>query len=102
MKLFRVVVSFFTCFMCMFLSNSVSASDNSSLPNIIIIFADDMGYGDVSGLNPLARTQTPAIDNLIGEGITFTEAHASASVCTPSRYGLLTGRYAFRTEDVKK
>ena len=69
-----------------------------SKPNIIIIFADDMGYGDVSGLNPFARTQTPAIDKLIGEGITFTEAHASASVCTPSRYGLLTGRYAFRSD----
>ncbi|MFW5756210.1 MAG: sulfatase-like hydrolase/transferase, partial [Tangfeifania sp.] len=68
-------------------------------PNIVIIFADDMGYGDVSGLNTSARTQTPAIDKLIGEGITFTEAHASASVCTPSRYGLLTGRYAFRSED---
>lgn len=67
-------------------------------PNIIFIFADDMGYGDVSGLNPDARTRTPAIDKLIGEGITFTEAHASASVCTPSRYGLLTGRYAFRSE----
>lgn len=71
----------------------------NTYPNIIIIFADDMGYGDVSGLNPFARTQTPAIDQLIGEGITFTEAHASASVCTPSRYGLLTGRYAFRSED---
>ncbi|MGC9354773.1 MAG: sulfatase family protein, partial [Mariniphaga sp.] len=71
-------------------------------PNIVFIFADDMGYGDVSGLNPLARTQTPAIDKLIGEGITFTEAHASASVCTPSRYGLLTGRYAFRSKDAAR
>lgn len=71
-------------------------------PNIVIVFADDMGYGDVSGLNPLARTQTPAIDKLIGEGITFTEAHASASVCTPSRYGLLTGRYAFRSKDAAR
>ncbi|MDO8951518.1 MAG: arylsulfatase [Draconibacterium sp.] len=68
-------------------------------PNIVFIFADDMGYGDVSGLNPFARTKTPAIDKLVGTGITFTEAHASASVCTPSRYGLLTGRYAFRSKD---
>jgi arylsulfatase A len=67
-------------------------------PNIVIIFADDMGYGDVSGLNPDARTQTPAIDKLIGEGLIFNKAHASASVCTPSRYGLLTGRYAFRSQ----
>jgi alpha-L-fucosidase 2 len=73
--------------------NSQSEKDFPELiiPNIIFIFADDMGYGDVSGLNPLARTQTPAIDQLIGEGITFTEAHASASVCTPS-----TVRVAYR------
>ncbi|MDP2160791.1 MAG: sulfatase-like hydrolase/transferase, partial [Flavobacterium sp.] len=68
-------------------------------PNIVFVFADDMGYGDVIGLNPFARTKTPAIDKLVGNGITFTEAHASASVCTPSRYGLLTGRYAFRSKD---
>jgi len=68
-------------------------------PNIVFVFADDMGYGDVSALNPLARTKTPSIDKLVGNGITFTEAHASASVCTPSRYGLLTGRYAFRSKD---
>ncbi|WPP49154.1 sulfatase family protein [Catalinimonas niigatensis] len=67
-------------------------------PNVIIIFADDMGYGDVSCLNPEARTYTPHIDNLVRKGITFSNAHASASVCTPSRYGLLTGRYAWRSE----
>ncbi len=67
-------------------------------PNIIVILADDMGYGDVSCLNPEARTYTPAIDNLAQNGIIFTNAHASASVCTPSRYGILTGRYAFRSE----
>ncbi|MFP4621841.1 MAG: sulfatase family protein [Bacteroidales bacterium] len=70
----------------------------NEFPNIVIIFADDMGYGDVSGLNPEAKTYTPAIDGLIEEGLTFTEAHASASVSTPSRYGLLTGRYAFRNK----
>ncbi len=68
------------------------------LPNIVIVFADDMGYGDVSGLNPEAKTYTPAIDELIDNGLAFTEAHANASVCTPSRYGLLTGRYAFRNK----
>jgi arylsulfatase A len=77
---------------------SDSANDISSKPNIVFIFADDMGYGDVSALNPAARTLTPTIDKLVSEGIAFTEAHASASVCTPSRYGLLTGRYAFRSE----
>lgn len=93
--LIRIILLFTTAFSC-------SPSFAREKPNIIIILADDMGYGDVSGLNPLARTQTPAIDKLIGEGITFTEAHASASVCTPSRYGLLTGRYAFRSKDAAR
>lgn len=66
-------------------------------PNIVIIFADDMGYGDVHSLNSLSRIKTPAIDALVAQGITFTNAHASASVCTPSRFGLLMGEYAFRT-----
>lgn len=69
-----------------------------ALPNVIIILADDMGYGDVSGLNPQAKTYTPYLDFLLAHGLSFTQAHASASVCTPSRYGLLTGRYAFRSE----
>lgn len=73
----------------------VSASKS---PNIIIIFADDMGYGDVSALNPDSRIQTPNLDKLVQEGISFTNAHSSASVCTPSRYGLLTGRYAYRSK----
>jgi len=71
-------------------------SKETVLPNIVLIFADDLGYGDVSFLNPEAKLSTPAIDRLAKEGILFTEAHASGSVCTPSRYGLLTGRYAFR------
>jgi len=66
-------------------------------PNIVFIFADDMGYGDISGLNSQSKIQTPALDQLIQDGLVFTNAHASASVCTPSRYGLLTGRYAFRS-----
>ncbi|WP_162418706.1 sulfatase family protein [Cyclobacterium roseum] len=65
--------------------------------NIVIIFADDMGYGDIKGLNPLSKIETPALDEMVAEGITFSNAHASASVCTPSRFGLLTGEYAFRT-----
>lgn len=75
-----------------------TSAQEAPRPNVVIIFADDMGYGDISGLNPDARTQTRNIDHLIDNGISFSEAHASASVCTPSRYGLLTGRYAFREE----
>lgn len=66
-------------------------------PNIIFILADDMGYGDISALNPESKIQTPVLDKLVKEGKNFTEAHSSASICTPTRYALLTGRYSFRT-----
>ena len=66
-------------------------------PNIIVIYTDDQGWGDVSALNPEARFETPHLDRLAREGIAFTRAHSPDSVCTPSRYGLLTGRYAWRT-----
>ncbi len=67
-------------------------------PNIVVILADDLGYGDVSCLNPdLGKIPTPHIDRLASEGITFTDAHSSSSVCTPTRYSLLTGRYNWRT-----
>ncbi|MBJ2175934.1 sulfatase-like hydrolase/transferase [Aureibaculum sp. A20] len=66
-------------------------------PNIIIIYTDDQGYGDVSALNPEAKFKTPNMDKLAHEGITFTDGHSSDAVCTPSRYSLLTGRYSWRT-----
>jgi len=65
-------------------------------PNIVVILADDMGYGDLSCLNEESKIHTRHMDRLAEEGMTFTDAHASTSVCTPSRYGLLTGRYAWR------
>ncbi len=65
-------------------------------PNILIILADDLGYGDV-GCNGATKIKTPHIDRLAREGMRFTDAHAPASVCTPTRYGLLTGRYCWRT-----
>jgi arylsulfatase A len=66
-------------------------------PNIILIFADDLGYGDVGCYNPESRIPTPNIDRLAMEGMRFTDAHSADSVCTPSRYGLLTGRYCWRS-----
>ena len=68
-----------------------------SLPNVIFVLADDLGYGDVRSFNPNSKIPTPNIDRLAGEGMRFTDAHAPGSVCVPSRYGLLTGRYPFRT-----
>ena len=68
-----------------------------SRPNIVYILADDLGYGDVGCYNPASKLPTPNIDRLSGEGVRFTDAHSPSSVCTPSRYALLTGRYAWRT-----
>lgn len=68
-----------------------------NVPNIIYILADDMGYGDVSYLNEKAAFKTPHFDAMCEEGISFTDAHASSSVCTPSRYSILTGRYNWRS-----
>lgn len=67
-------------------------------PNVVLILADDMGYGDVSCLDSNSRLITPCIDRLAAEGVVFTDAHSSSSVSTPTRYGLLTGRYNWRSE----
>ncbi len=66
-------------------------------PNIIIIYADDMGYGDAQCYNFRSLIPTPHIDNLASEGMIFTDAHSASAVCSPSRYSLLTGRYNWRT-----
>ncbi|WP_217896169.1 arylsulfatase [Pseudoalteromonas sp. A601] len=68
-----------------------------SKPNIIFIMSDDQGYGDVSAFNPNSKINTPAIDRLAKEGMMFTDAHSASAVCTPTRYGVLTGRYPWRT-----
>ena len=66
-------------------------------PNIVYFLVDDMGYGDVSCLNPEGKIPTPNIDRLAREGMTFTDAHSSSAVCSPSRYSVLTGRYNWRS-----
>lgn len=66
-------------------------------PNILLILADDLGYGDPGSYNNASQIPTPHIDRLARQGIRFTDAHTPSSVCTPTRYGLLTGRYAWRT-----
>jgi uncharacterized sulfatase len=77
---------------------ALSAFAEEKLPNIVLIMCDDLGYGDVQCLNPEnGKIQTPHIDQLAGEGMTFTDVHSGSSVCTPTRYGLLTGRCSWRT-----
>jgi arylsulfatase A-like enzyme len=66
-------------------------------PNIVYFFVDDMGYGDASCLNPDGKIRTPNIDRLASEGMKFTDAHSSSAVCSPSRYSVLTGRYNWRS-----
>ena len=66
-------------------------------PNIIYILADDLGYGDVSSLNAGSKLHTVNIDKMAAGGMKFTDAHSNSAVCTPTRYGILTGRYAWRT-----
>ncbi|MEX2185168.1 MAG: arylsulfatase [Pirellulales bacterium] len=65
-------------------------------PNVVILLADDMGYGDLAVQNPASKIPTPNLDRLAGEGLRFTDAHSSSGICTPSRYALLTGRYHWR------
>lgn len=74
----------------------MAAGEAGSQPNIVVILADDLGYGDVACYNAQSKLPTPRIDRLAGEGMRFTDAH-SASACTPTRYAILTGRYAFRS-----
>lgn len=77
--------------------DTTSDGENSSKPNIVYILADDMGYGDVSVLNKDAAWTTPNLDKLASEGVSFTDAHSGSAVCSPTRYGILTGRYAWRS-----
>lgn len=77
-------------------SSFVSAAESSGKPNILLILADDLGYGDVGCYNPESRIPTPNIDRLAREGMRFTDAHSPCTVCTPTRYSLLTGQLAFR------
>jgi arylsulfatase A-like enzyme len=74
-----------------------SKSSKESKPNIIYILADDLGIGDLSIYNENSKINTPNLDKLGSQGMMFTDAHTSSSVCTPTRYGILTGRYNWRT-----
>lgn len=87
---FPLVISLNAC-----VSNNIHSP--AEYPNIIYILADDMGYGDVKAFNADSRIPTPALDSMASKGIVFTDAHSNSSVSTPTRYGTLTGRYAFRS-----
>ena len=81
-----------------FLMGALVTSAGSSfakLPNIVIIYADDLGFGDLSCYNPEAAYKTPRLDQMAAEGIRFTDAHSPSTICSPSRYGLFSGQQIY-------
>ena len=80
------------CFSC-----SKPVKKEEKKPNIIYVLADDLGYGDISSFNENGKIRTPNIDQLANDGMKFTDAHTSSAVCTPTRYGIITGRYNWRS-----
>lgn len=81
---------------CLILTRHAAA--DSPRPNIVFVLCDDLGYGDVKCLNPQGKIATPNMDRIAREGMTFTDAHTSSSVCSPTRYGVMTGRYNWRSK----
>jgi arylsulfatase A len=89
------------CFVLLFsiaVSGLCGRAQAENQPNILLILVDDMGYGDPGCYNPHSKIPTPHIDRLAREGMRFTDAHAPGPLCHPSRYGLMTGRFPFRTD----
>jgi arylsulfatase A len=85
------------CFGFLASFTQIGAAPNGA-PNIIYVLCDDLGYGDVKCLNPQGKIATPHMDALASKGMIFTDVHSSSSVCTPTRYGIMTGRYNWRTK----
>ncbi|MGB0597528.1 MAG: sulfatase family protein [Rubripirellula sp.] len=92
----KFLTKVFTCVVVCFGVCVVHAADNP-LPNVIFVLADDLGIGDLQPTNPDCKIKTPNLQRMADEGLTFLDAHSSSSVCTPTRYGLLTGRYNWRS-----
>lgn len=86
-----------TCFLFFAYLTFFARLAGADTPNVIVILADDLGYGDPGCYNDNSQIPTPYMDGLAEDGIMFTDAHSPSAVCTPSRYGLLTGRYCWRT-----
>jgi arylsulfatase A-like enzyme len=99
----RVVILGFAAITILASCNSTKKQEEKQVnrkPNIIIIYTDDLGYGDVSAYGA-TELQTPNIDKLAKGGVMFTDGHASSATCTPSRYALLTGVYPWRNKNAR-
>ena len=96
-KIPLLLVLFFLIIMNGCKNQQKEESSSYDKPNIIYILADDLGYGDIEAYNPKSEIPTPNLNELAEQGIRFTDAHSNSAVCTPTRYGTLTGEYSFRT-----
>lgn len=96
----KYFMKFYFALLAILISQMIlSCSDRKEMyPNIVIIYADDMGYGDLQCQNPNAKIPTPNLDRLASEGLRFTDAHSSSGICSPSRFALLTGTYHWRRQ----
>lgn len=92
----RIVPMMVAVFCWTIFATAATCVKADELPNIVILYADDLGYGDVGCFNPESRIPTPYIDRLAREGTCFRDAHSSSGICTPSRFALLTGQYHWR------
>ena len=88
----KLTISIFLCFFTYYFADAAK----TKYPNVVLILADDLGYGDVACYNPESKIPTPNLDLLAKEGLRFSDAHSPSTVCTPTRYSVLTGRMAFR------
>jgi len=93
----RKIIRYFTILSVFAILTNCEKVENKP-PNIVIIYADDMGYGDLNIQNPGSKIPTPNLDKLASEGIRFTDAHSSSGICSPSRFALLTGMYHWRRQ----
>ena len=90
-----LILSLFSCGTAQ--QSTESSTEVPQPPNVIYVLADDLGIGDVNTFNPEGKIRTPHLDQMAAEGMKFTDAHTTSGVCTPTRYGILTGRYNWRT-----
>lgn len=97
MKIQKTITSLLMSFGLFALGCEKPVVINSKLPNIIVIYADDLGYGDLSAYNPKCKYKTPRLDKMATEGVMFTDAHSPSTICSPSRYGLYSGQQIFRS-----
>ena len=97
MKKSHLIILSFCIGVLLSCGSTVNNNQTDSLPNIIYVLADDLGYGDLTAFNENGKIKTPHLDQMASEGMMFMDAHTSSSVCTPTRYGILTGRYNWRS-----